>query len=223
MAGFALAAGRALGRPDSSATPLSGRLMSALFAFRPMTVFDVSCPPREAFERCMGFWATVGIRSETPGMGDQFAMRGWTGTEIAIGHRRGSGPDADLGDLGAIAPGLGIALLAVHLTEPMRKPIDWTRLIVAARPVPGSHPRSELWCFPWDDTIRGPRLTKAPLDRAFDKLAQTLTRQGVLLGPPRLVNKKELPGNSPLSDAGIATMHRAARKATGTSPLHFRR
>ena len=171
----------------------------------------------------MGFWATVGIRSETPGMGDQFAMRGWTGTEIAIGHRRGSGPDADLGDLGAIAPGLGIALLAVHLTEPMRKPIDWTRLIVAARPVPGSHPRSELWCFPWDDTIRGPRLTKAPLDRAFDKLAQTLTRQGVLLGPPRLVNKKELPGDSPLSDAGIATMHRAARKATGTSPLRFRR
>lgn len=197
--------------------------MSALFAFRPMTVFDISCPPREAFERCMGFWATIGIRSETPGMGDQFAMRGWTGTEIAIGHRRGSGPDADLGDLGAIAPGLGIALLAVHLTEPMRKPIDWTRLIVAARPVPGSHPRSELWCFPWDDTIRGPRLTKAPLDRAFDKLAQTLTRQRVLLGPPRLVNKKELPGDSPLSDADIATMHRAARKATGTSPLHFRR
>lgn len=78
--------------------------MSALFAFRPMTVFNISCPPREAFERCMGFWATVGIRSETPGMGDQFAMRGWTGTEIAIGHRRGSGPDADLGDLGAIAP-----------------------------------------------------------------------------------------------------------------------
>ena len=190
--------------------------MSALFAFRPMTVFDISCPPREAFERCMGFWATIGIRSETPGMGDQFAMRGWTGTEIAIGHRRGSGPDADLGDLGAIAPGLGIALLAVH-------PIDWTRLIVAARPVPGSHPRSELWCFPWDDTIRGPRLTKAPLDRAFDKLAQTLTRQGVLLGPPRLVKKKELPGDSPLSDAGIATMRRAARKATGTSPLHFRR
>lgn len=122
--------------------------MSALFAFRPMTVFDISCPPREAFERCMGFWATVGIRSETPRMSDQFAMHGWTGTEIAIGHRRGSGPDADLGDLGAIAPGLGIALLAVHLTEPMRKPIDWTRLIVAARPVPGSHPRSELWCFP---------------------------------------------------------------------------
>ena len=197
--------------------------MSALFAFRPMTVFDISFPPREAFERCMGFWATIGLRSATSGRGDQLAIRGWTGTEIAIGQRRGSGPDADLGDLGEIAPGLGIALLAVHLTEPMRKPIDWTRLIVAARPVPGSHPRSELWCFPWDDTIRGPRLTKAPLDRAFDKLAQTLTRQGVLLGPPRLVKKRELPGDSPLSDAGIATMHRDARKATGTSAFRFRR
>ena len=171
----------------------------------------------------MGFWATVGIRSETPGMGDQFAMRGWTGTEIAIGHRRGSGPDADLGDLGAIAPGLGIALLAVHLTEPMRKPIDWTRLIVAARPVPGSHPRSELWCFPWDDTIRGPRLTKDPLDRVFAQLEQTLAGQGILLGPRRLVKKRELPGDSPLSDAGIATMHRDARKATGTSAFRFRR
>ena len=64
---------------------------------------------------------------------------------------------------------------------------------------------------------------KAPLDRAFDKLAQTLTRQGVLLGPPRLVKMKELPGDSPLSDADIATMHRAARKATSTGPLHFRR
>ena len=197
--------------------------MSALFAFRPMTVFDVSCPPREAFARCIDFWNHVGIRSETPGMLDQFAMRGWTGTEIAIGHRRGSGPDADLGDLGAIAPGLGIALLAVHLTEPMRKPIDWTRLIVAARPVPGSHPRSELWCFPWDDTIRGPRLTKDPLDRVFAQLEQTLAGQGILLGPPRLVKKRELPGDSPLSDAGIATMHRDARKATGTSAFRFRR
>ena len=193
--------------------------MSALFAFRPMTVFDISCPPREAFERCMGFWATIGIRSETPGMGDQFAMRGWTGTEIAIGHRRGSGPDADLGDLGAIAPGLGIALLAVHLTEPMRKPIDWTRLIVAARPVPGSHPRSELWCFPWDDTIRGPRLTKAPLDRAFDKLAQTLTRQGSSWVPHASLKRRNFPGilPSPTPTSRRCTARHARRPAPALS------
>lgn len=189
--------------------------MSALFAFRPMTVFDISCPPREAFERCMGFWATVGIRSETPGMGDQFAMRGWTGTEITVGRRRGTGPDADWGELGASFPGLALAGLALSLVANRRHGnIDMTRLIVAARPVPGGLPRSELWCFPWDDTIRGPRLTKDPLDRVFAQLEQTLAGQGILLGPPRLVKKRELPGGSPLSDAGIATMHRDARKAT---------
>lgn len=155
---------------------------------------------------------------------DQFALRGWTGTEITVGRRRGTGPDADLADLGASFPGLALAGLALSLVADRRRGnIDMTRLIVAARPVPGGLQRSELWCFPWDDTIRGPRLTKAPLDRAFDKLEHTLAGQGILLGPPRLVKKRELPGGSPLSDAGIATMHRDARKATGTSPFRFQR
>ena len=189
-----------------------------------MTVFDVSCPPREAFARCIDFWNRVGIRSETPGMLDQFEMRGWTGTEITVGRRRGTGPDADWGELGASFPGLALAGLALSLVANRRHGnIDMTRLIVAARPVPGALPRSELWCFPWDDTIRGPRLTKDPLDRVFAQLEQTLTGQGILLGPPRLVKKRELPGDSPLSDAGIATMHRDARKATGTSAFRFRR
>ena len=150
--------------------------MSALFAFRPMTVFDVSCPPREAFARCIDFWNCVGIRSETLGMLDQFAMRGWTGTEITVGRRRGTGPDADWGELGASFPGLALAGLATD-----------------------------------------------PLDRVCAQLEQTLAGQGILLGPPRLVKKRELPGDSPLSDAGIATMHRDARKATGTSAFRFRR
>ena len=189
--------------------------MSALFAFRPMTVFDISCPPREAFERCMGFWATVGIRSETPGMGDQFAMRGWSGTEVTVMPGQATASRRHFDDtfleLGEIAPGLVLGGVAVYLTSKavraQLRHLNKTRIVIAAHPSPDAAQAStELWCFPWDTAIQRARPGKDPFARVFEYLHTSLHQQGVLLAPPRLVDGEELPEDHPLSPANITQM-----------------
>ena len=189
--------------------------MSALFAFRPMTVFDISCPPREAFERCMGFWATVGIRSETPGMGDQFAMRGWSGTEVTVMPGQATASRRRFNDsfleLGEIAPGLVLGGIAVYLTSKavraQLRHLNKTRIVIAAHPSPDATQTStELWCFPWDTAIQRARPGKDPFARVFEYLHTSLHQQGVLLAPPRLVDGEELPEDHPLSPDNLTRM-----------------
>lgn len=189
--------------------------MSALFAFRPMTVFDISCPPREAFERCMGFWATVGIRSETPGMGDQFAMRGWSGTEVTVMPGQATASrrhfDDSFLELGEIAPGLVLGGIAVYLTSKavraQLRHLNKTRIVIAAHPSPDAAQAStELWCFPWDTAIQRARPGKDPFARVFEYLHTSLHQQGVLLAPPRLVDGEELPEDHPLSPDNLNRM-----------------
>ena len=189
--------------------------MSALFAFRPMTVFDISCPPREAFERCMGFWATVGIRSETPGMGDQFAMRGWSGTEVTVMPGQATASrrrfDDSFLELGEIAPGLELGGIAVYLTSKavraQLRHLNKTRIVIAAHPSPDAAQTStELWCFPWDTAIQRARPGKDPFARVFEYLHTSLHQQGILLAPPRLVDGEELPEDHPLSPDNLNRM-----------------
>ncbi|WP_314806200.1 hypothetical protein [Actinomyces bouchesdurhonensis] len=188
--------------------------MSALFAFRPMTVFDISCPPREAFERCMGFWATVGIRSETPGMGDQFAMRGWSGTEVTVMPGQATASRRRFNDsfleLGEIAPGLVLGGIAVYLTSKavraQLRHLNKTRIVIAAHPSPDATQTStELWCFPWDTAIQRARPGKDPFARVFEYL-HVPAPQGILLAPPRLVDGEKLPEDHPLSPDNLNRM-----------------
>ena len=189
--------------------------MSALFAFRPMTVFDILCPPREAFERCMGFWATVGIRSETPGMGDQFAMRGWSGTEITVMPGQATASrrhfDDSFLELGEIAPGLVLGGIAVYLTSKavraQLRHLNKTRIVIAAHPSPDAAQTStKLWCFPWDTAIQRARPGKDPFARVFEYLHTSLHQQGILLAPPRLVDGEKLPEDHPLSPDNLNRM-----------------
>ena len=188
--------------------------MSALFAFRPMTVFDISCPPREAFERCMGFWATVGIRSETPGMGDQFAMRGWSGTEVTVMPGQATASRRRFNDsfleLSEIAPGLVLGGIAVYLTSKavraQLRHLNKTRIVIAAHPSPDATQTStELWCFPWDTAIQRAHPGKDPFARVFEYL-HVPAPQGILLAPPRLVDGEELPEDHPLSPDNLNRM-----------------
>ena len=188
--------------------------MSALFAFRPMTVFDISCPPREAFERCMGFWATVGIRSETPGMGDQFAMRGWSGTEVTVMPGQATASrrhfDDSFLELGEIAPGLVLGGIAVYLTSKavraQLRHLNKTRIVIAAHPSPDATQTStELWCFPWDTAIQRAHPGKDPFARVFEYL-HVPAPQGILLAPPRLVDGEKLPEDHPLSPDNLNQM-----------------
>ena len=55
-------------------------------SFSPITVFRLAVTPDDAVSRCVGLWKMKGIRSERVGMREQFKQRGWSGTELVIGH-----------------------------------------------------------------------------------------------------------------------------------------
>ena len=58
-------------------------------SFSPITVYRLAISPDDAVSRCVGLWKMKGIRSETVGMREQFKQRGWSGTELVIGHSGG--------------------------------------------------------------------------------------------------------------------------------------
>ena len=163
----------------------------------------------------MSFWATVGIRSETPGMGDQFAMRGWTGTEVTVMPGQATASrrrfDDSFLELGEIAPGLVLGGIAVYLTSKavraQLRHLNKTRIVIAAHPSPDAAQTStELWCFPWDTAIQRARPGKDPFARVFEYLHTSLHQQGILLAPPRLVDGEELPEDHPLSPDNLTRM-----------------
>ena len=55
-------------------------------SFSAITVFQLSASPSDAVSRCVGLWNTKGARRTSTGMQEQFKQRGWTGTELIIGH-----------------------------------------------------------------------------------------------------------------------------------------
>ena len=55
-------------------------------SFSPITVYRLAITPDDAVSRCVGLWKMKGIRSERVGMRKQFNQRGWSGTELIIGH-----------------------------------------------------------------------------------------------------------------------------------------
>ena len=179
-----------------------------------MTVYTVSCPPAEAVARCVAFWRAIGIKRESTTICKRFADIGWSGTEVTVmpGQTTTSRRRFDdaLLELGEIAPGLFLGGLAVYLTsKAMRAQLRHLNktTIVAARPMPGAEQdRTELWCFPWDTAIQRARPGKDPFARVFEYLHTALHQQGVVVGPPRLVDSKELPEDHPLSPANITQM-----------------
>lgn len=50
----------------------------------PLGVYTVTGSPAEAVRRCLDLWVTIGVREQTHGMPQQFARRGWVGTEITV-------------------------------------------------------------------------------------------------------------------------------------------
>ena len=189
--------------------------LDSLLKRRPMTVYTVSCPPAEGVARCVAFWRAIGIKRESTTICKRFADIGWSGTEVTVmpgqtttSRRRF---DDTLLELGEIAPGLFLGGLAVYLTSKavraQLRHLNKTTIIVAARPMPGAEQdRTELWCFPWDTAIQRARPGNAPFARVFDSLHTALHQQGVVVGPPRLVDSKELPEDHPLSPANITQM-----------------
>ena len=180
-----------------------------------MTVYPVSCPPAEAVALCVAFWRAIGIKRESTTICKRFADIGWSGTEVTVMPEQTTTSrrrfDDTFLELGEIAPGLFLGGLAVYLTSKavraQLRHLNRTTIIVAARPMPDAEQAStELWCFPWDTAIQRARLGKDPFARVFEYLHTALHQQGVLVGPPRLVDSEELPEDHPLSPANITQM-----------------
>ena len=55
-----------------------------LFHRPPLGVYTVTGTPEDAVARCLDLWVTIGVREQTHGMPQQFARRGWVGTEITV-------------------------------------------------------------------------------------------------------------------------------------------
>lgn len=55
-----------------------------LFRRPPLGVYTVTGSPEDAVMRCLDLWVTIGVRKHAHGMPQQFARRGWVGTEITV-------------------------------------------------------------------------------------------------------------------------------------------
>lgn len=55
-----------------------------LFRRPPLGVYTVTGTPEDAVARCLDLWVTIGVHEQTHGMPQQFARRGWVGTEITV-------------------------------------------------------------------------------------------------------------------------------------------
>ena len=192
--------------------------LDSLLKRRPMRVFDVSCPPAEAVARCVAFWRTIGIKRESTTMSERFADIGWSGTEVTVmpgqaeNRKRSRIRDHDtLLDVAEISPALALSGLAIQLSakavRAQLRHLNKTRIVIAARPSPDADQAcTELWCFPWDTAIQRARPGKDPFARVFEYLHTALFQQGVLVGPPRLVDGEELPEDHPLSPDNLNRM-----------------
>ncbi len=193
---------------------------------RPMTVYNVSCPPAEAVARCVAFWRAVGIKRESTTMCKRFAMTRLVGHRDH-GHAR-AGRDREWfrdrhfpDDLSDLPPACCWQASPSTWRERQctRSYATSTRRDHHRGPASARIPRSRhrAVVFPVGMTaIRGPRLTKDPLDRVFAQLEHTSSpEQGILLAPPRLVNGKgSCPATLPSLHRGASrTMHRDARYA----------
>lgn len=136
-------------------TPPKAR-RTGMFGRRLLTVFDVSCPPAEAVARCIDFWRPIGTEEDSPALSEQFANRGWSGTELTVVTKKNGLPDFSgfnqLGRSAAVFPGLTLGALAAYLTShAVRAHLNRRHIIVAAHPTPDTKQSSTaLWCIPWN-------------------------------------------------------------------------
>lgn len=83
-----------------------------LFRRPPLGVYTVTGSPEEAVRRFLDLWVTIGVREQTHGMPQQFARRGWVGTEITVDASSTATkmPSLDLPDVMDAVSGAGMLL-----------------------------------------------------------------------------------------------------------------
>lgn len=92
-----------------------------LFRRPPLGVYTVTGSPEDAVMRCLDLWVTIGVREHAHGMPQQFARRGWVGTEITVDASSTATkmPSLDLPDVMGTVSGAGTLLhIAYKETAP---------------------------------------------------------------------------------------------------------
>ena len=182
-------------------------------SFSPITVFRLAISPDDAVSRCVGLWKMKGIRSETVGMREQFKQRGWSGTELIIGH---SGR-ALLADF--LFNTRGFTLLfsqAISLLPNRVKGAAITKIYVdiIARTIDTEEgPMTELWCLAdWATRINLSGFENSYIKSSMRSLEESFNAQGILSTPVRHRDRRDIEPDSPLSLPELTAMRKAAKK-----------
>lgn len=185
-------------------------------SFSPITVYRLAITPDDAVSRCVGLWKMKGIRSETVGMREQFKQRGWSGTELVIGH---SGR-ALLTDFLFNTRGLtllfsqAISLLPNRVT---RVAITKIYVDIIARTIDTEEgPITELWCLAdWATRINLSGFENSYIESSMRSLEESFNAQGILSAPVRHLDRRDIEPDSPLSLPTLVSMRQAAKKNRG--------
>lgn len=185
-------------------------------SFSPITVYRLAITPDDAVSRCVGLWKMKGIRSETVGMREQFKQRGWSGTELIIGH---SGR-ALLTDFLFNTRGLTLLFSQAISRLPNRvKRAAITKIYVdiIARTIDTEEgPMTELWCLAdWATRINLSGFENSYIESSMRSLEESFNAQGILSAPVRHLDRRDIEPDSPLSLPTLVSMRQAAKKNRG--------
>ena len=182
-------------------------------SFSPITVYRLAITPDDAVSRCVGLWKMKGIRSERVGMREQFKQRGWSGTELIIGH---SGR-ALLTDFLFNTRGLTLLFSQAISRLPNRvKRAAITKIyadIIARTIDTESGPMTELWCLAdWATRINLSGFENSYIESSMRSLEESFNAQGILSAPVRHLDRRDIEPDSPLSLPTLVSMRQAAKK-----------
>ena len=185
-------------------------------SFSPITVYRLAITPDDAVSRCVGLWKMKGIRSERVGMREQFKQRGWSGTELIIGH---SGR-ALLTDFLFNTRGLTLLFSqAISLLPNRVKRAAITKIYVdiIARTIDTEEgPMTELWCLAdWATRINLSGFENSYIESSMRSLEESFNAQGILSAPVRHLDRRDIEPDSPLSLPTLVSMRQAAKKNRG--------
>lgn len=182
-------------------------------SFSPITVYRLAITPDDAVSRCLGLWKMKGIRCERVGMREQFKQRGWSGTELIIGH---SGR-ALLTDFLFNTRGLTLLFSqAISLLPNRVKRAAITKIYVdiIARTIDTEEgPMTELWCLAdWATRINLSGFENSYVESSMRSLEESFNAQGILSAPVRHLDRRDIEPDSPLSLPTLVSMRQAAKK-----------
>jgi len=193
-------------------------------SFSTITIFQLSASRSDAVSRCVGLWKTKGAHCASTGMQEQFKQRGWTGTELIIGH---SGR-AFLTNFFFETRSYRRLLSHVPSLVPdriKRATITKVYVDIIARTIESeSRPVTELWCLTdWATRMNLSGFENSYAESSMHSLEDSFNAQGIMTAPARHLNRWDIPSDVPLSLPELTAMRKDAKMKYGRKPRRFSR